>query len=1596
MSWFDKLSFPKWIDVISNGAGSSAQIDMRATQLPGRLDGPADAFRHILISAELARKYGPVYASAAMGFHEVNELGPGSAMDTYNNQVGYAIGQYVASLPNGGYGDVLRLTRELFQEAFSNETQPNATNNFTTSVDTNWNLEVEGYLTTPTSISLEGGNLILSGLAVLDYSTSGWKGTPEVNGQPIGVALSNWPDALGNWINNFVFDEVNTYIGDAPIDPGTGLPLDPVEAIISQLEILESGVIWTATTLEELAVEIGDLAESIGADVSQFVDQLSLLGGPIADPISAFATIFQQLQKLKFFDPVVLDMDGDGIELIHVNNSSTFFDFDKDGFNEKAGWVAPDDAFLVYDANGNGTIDDIDEMFGNETISGFDELASFDVNGDGKINASDIDPDPEDEISYNEYYDLDIWHDFDSDGATDAGELFSLSEADIIEIDITGIEVNKESKGNMITELSTWTDDQNNTFTAADVDFLLEPVNSIPQLDSSALEMAFRASVAPWSRGYGDVPSLQYAITESPWLLYLVEELEGLDPENFGLAYPLVETILYEWAGTTAVGTASRGTEWDGRKLATIEAFTGDAFTNAFNNGSDPLPGSKPFLDASWDHLLTLFQERLIVQGPMEDLFPNASYDFSTDSLELGDDSGTLIANAMSIETNRDMADYWFKFLDFIIEHDMKERDPIILENGQTLEEALEENGGEQIGLSTAPISCSPGTICVSLTGGSPWNTYTSQFTQGFAALIEDKLGFDLTDIDDDGNLDEEGWTLIRSGSSAPIIYTTGVAELSAKSIYHGPPGAIQDTNDFILGGKEDDLIRGYGGSDILYAGTGADYVYSGDGFNYMFGGAGADVLQSGENAVDVIYGNDGTDYVYLNGQDHTVSGGKGDDSINLDTDANATYLWGMADGNDLVVNSGTSGIGYIQRLVIEDDLTPVEIRLNAYGNHLTITNDLTDETFKVDGFEEELDEVHFSDGTVFDVLGGTIFRAHAFNDTYVDGWIGDDTMVSGAGADTLDGNAGNDVFRHGDGDGDDVYWAGDASFTDVVEMNGVDSVDLYFNASGYDLIATDIVNNESVTLKQQYYDTTAGYDFDTLSTHDRVFDITGGLTFQGTSPTLGEIVTGSANDDTIDGGAGNDMLYGLGGTDLFQFDLYDGEDHLYAGGVDDQDIVTIVGASASDLYYNVSSNGRDLIVTNIITEDQLTLDDQFYQTTNGYEFTSVNGDDVKASISNSIEIRGTDPEAGEYVYGTEYSDDLIAGHGNDYVYGQGGQDTFKHFVGDGNDQLYAGGLNDLDIVEFRGVDEDDLFFNVSNNDLIVTDASEGEQLTLRYQYYQTTSGYDFGSVRIDGASGDITIDITGGLDIKGTNASAGEFLYGTEFDDNMIGGAGNDIIYGREGVDTYIHDVGDGNDHLYAGGYDDGDIVLMNGVAAADLFFNVSYSDLVVTDNATGQKVTLDNQFHNTAAGYDFATVNGIDITGALHIRGDGNLNGTTFDDTLEGGTGTNIIKGGNGDDQLIASGGGDWLYGQVGDDTFVFTDVTQSTTASKTKIKDFVSGTDIIDLSAIATIDELSDLTLTENYGRTYVDDNNSTFYFEIEGSGATGLDASDFIFT
>jgi hypothetical protein len=93
-------------------------------------------------------------------------------------------------------------------------------------------------------------------------------------------------------------------------------------------------------------------------------------------------------------EPVLLDLDGNGIRLTRADLSPVWMDGDGDGLSERTAWAGRGDGVLVYDANGDGRIGGRGEYvltgWAPGARSDMEALRlAFDSNHDGRFDASD-------------------------------------------------------------------------------------------------------------------------------------------------------------------------------------------------------------------------------------------------------------------------------------------------------------------------------------------------------------------------------------------------------------------------------------------------------------------------------------------------------------------------------------------------------------------------------------------------------------------------------------------------------------------------------------------------------------------------------------------------------------------------------------------------------------------------------------------------------------------------------------------------------------------------------------------------------------------------------------------------------------------------------------------------------------------------------------------------------------------------------------------------------------------------------------------------------------------------------------------------------
>lgn len=377
-------------------------------------------------------------------------------------------------------------------------------------------------------------------------------------------------------------------------------------------------------------------------------------------------------------------------------------------------------------------------------------------------------------------------------------------------------------------------------------------------------------------------------------------------------------------------------------------------------------------------------------------------------------------------------------------------------------------------------------------------------------------------------------------------------------------------------------------------------------------------------------------------------------------------------------------------------------------------------------------------------------------------GTAGDDTLRGSDRADRILGLAGNDVIYGSSGN-------------DTLDGGaGSDTVN-------YSLLTAGLI----VNLKAEIATKAGGYT-DTLIGFEHVV-----------GSAYADEIRGTTGDNTLNGGDGDDLLFGDYGNDT-----------LYGGnGVD-----RLIGDTGNDILYGEAGDDR-----------------------------------LEGSVGNDI------------LYGGDGIDRLLGGDGDDVLYGDAGDDRIEG--GEGNDTLIGGAGNDridggngIDTVDYSshaagvtvilgshadvngdGVADDDILFIENAIGTAFNDSLRGDALD------NTLWGND-GADYLEGNGGnDILYGGAGNDDhvwVNGNKVSNGG-LFGGNGDDTLYGGEGNDRLEG-----------GNDNDTLYGGAGAD----RLTGGAGNDRFvLDVLDGSLdKITDFALGQDV-LD--ISDVLSGYDINT---------------------------------------------------------------------------------------------------------------------------------------------
>lgn len=957
------LSFEQYTyAVATQGVSILAEQEAAWSYVPGREDGPADAYRHILLAAELTRQFGETYANTLLNSHEFTgnhnlsdpQTPEANAMDSHNNQLGIEIGKRLAEDPNATWEDVIHEARNLFD--------PNSNNG--------------------------------DGARWLDD----WSGNPkDDNGDaiPNGDPRLNWP---AQW-------------GDKPF-------YDYPSSLFDK---------WFKDGVKGLFDLIGGIADAIGDLYNMAQDWVG--GGG---------------------DPLVLDLDGDGIETSSVTDShKVLFDTNGDGLKTATGWVNADDALLVMDRNGNGTIDNGGELFGDQTIvngvkatDGFSALRTEDTNNNGRFDANDTN-----------FTNVRIWQDNNQDGISQSSELKTLIEAGISSINLSAEENIVANNTNTQTHNGMYTKTDGSTGAVANLVFTQE---SFYRTFTDSIPLADAAKGLPQMQGSGMVRDLREAMSmqtdEGIALADILTQYASLTTRDEQMA--MIDTLVLAWGNTSGFDDLSiRAQEqgyifstnlssseqiqllaleqfngrgywrmpWDdiGAKGARLEAGiwddeTGNKYVSVWKSGTWPV------IDAAYVTLKDSVYAGLVLQTRLEPYLNAIDFTFDNNGLTFNFDA--MDAKLMALQS-RDARNALIDTLE------------LLYYAGNTL-----------------------------IQSGWEGSVLLSDMLHNAEGLIDTQALLNELNM---GGVDNTPWlTTGRTivGSFAGDMIQGSYSGNQLIGLDGNDTLRVFEGNNMLIGGEGDDMLIGGIGDDkyIFSKGDGADTICEDmtnsidtlvftnsvnpnevriwrDQTNMYFGINGTDDVVTVSNhygsydsGIDQVLFSDGTvwnggifnaakfvgthqiDSIYGTLEDNAIQGLGGNDDL-YGEDGSDTYLFNLGDGQDTIIDYSTN-VDNKDTLQFGTEITASNTTMwrDDYNLYFSLNN--TTDKITVSGHfnmsENQIEQVKFTDGTIWDstVLNSAKFVGTDGDDAF-NGGDGNDVLVGGAGSDSLSGGAGDDTI---------------------------------------------------------------------------------------------------------------------------------------------------------------------------------------------------------------------------------------------------------------------------------------------------------------------------------------------------------------------------------------------------------------------------------------------------------------------------------------------------------------------------------------------------------------------------------------------------------
>lgn len=781
--------------------------------------------------------------------------------------------------------------------------------------------------------------------------------------------------------------------------------------------------------------------------------------------------------------PLVFDFDGDGLDLIAIDQSTAFFDLNLNGLAEHTAWIGPDDGFLALDRNGDGVINDLTELFGGVEVDGFTRLTELDSNGDGVISQVDA-----------LFGQLLVWRDLDGDGITDQGETSSLAANGVLSISLADIFIDQWDGGNWISHSSTFQSVMGGG-AIYDVWFENDQTHSLPTPTGGPASIPDHILTLPQIDATGSVFSLHAVMASDAALrdrmISLVENSADLTPRQL---FAEIEAILLQWTGADDAVSGSRGQFIDARELAFLEAVHGTGFAPVA--GTDPGRQAAAALSRYYDQIVTYMSGQIISQLSLSDWLRSGDFQAFLDH------PLTVWAGVGWDGTPDELSSRFDEVFDYVID-----RVASALTDSDVLAEAIDLVQVMAVVGATAGLSQDAVAERLLAVDGALLDPATRNMLAAFITS-EVLTGEDEADV---------------LGATAPV--DTIIVGFAGDDQLSGANG-----HDTLWGGWGDDRLTGDDGSDIyIYnSGDGHDRIVEGNAYDgsidrlVLGEGLTADLLQITRAGVDVVLtftGHEGS--IRLQNEDSTLRAGveevvfgdglvwtradlfrayalqastPGNDTINgtqvadilaggLGNDtlsgggASDTYVYNAGDGHDRIFE-GNAYDGSVDRLVLGDGLTANLLQITREGVDVILTFTGHEGSIRLQNEDSTLragvEEIVFGNGLVWtraDLFTAYKHQASTPGNDFIYGTQVSDILTGGLGNDTLSGGSGSDTYVYNAGDGHDRVVEGnayDGSIDRVVLGEGLTPDLLQVARDGVDIILSFIGLDGSIRLQSQ------------------------------------------------------------------------------------------------------------------------------------------------------------------------------------------------------------------------------------------------------------------------------------------------------------------------------------------------------------------------------------------------------------------------------------------------------------------------------------------------------------------------------------------------